>query len=916
MSLIARIFGRSGSDNGRMKLRYFEDVLPVEFDAINARRQNINPELPRRPDILKRPPIAPLEPKESAVVQPLDLASKEGGGVAPRLRDSKGGAIETRAPESEPSRKASPDPSILFPDSFGGGLSPRSLRKEDKDVEFADPKEPDYDKTRPQPVPCDATGLALSGGGIRSAAVCLGVLQALHHRRCIDSIDYLSTVSGGGYIGSSLSAAMSVPGRGKFPFGNDVFDSAAVAHLRNYSNYLLPREHSGIRNFSEAAAIILRGLLANGILVLATLLACALFTIVAYQDRAGLLKGSFLLRLFEKLPNWLPSWLQLPHNDLVETINTLPFGLTLLLVLAVSVVLIIWVCLRLFVRFDRYTDDTKSLLLTFVRFWIIATLAVAFLDLQPLAIEVFIRFYEYLTNPESGITLTQIKTFLGVLASFSAAISVLSSWLGIFLKTSQHATDWKTFALRGATKAAIFFAAIVLPLALWVVYLGLSAIGLKGWAAMGAVELLQPKEWPVFKTIIPWAQYVYDFMPTQIAWLYLIVFCVLFLICLFFGDNSYSLHRLYRDRLSKAFLFVAPYRGQVDPTPLDRLKLSELAYSEGPYHIVNAAMNVQGSAEANRRGRGADFFMFTRHFVGSDLTLYGPTKETLAETPDMECIEPRLDLATAMAISGAAVSANMGGQTIRLLSPTLALLNVRLGYWLSNPRDLAKTVTTSLGMKRFATIILGKLYLLSEMFNLLDENSRKVYLTDGGHIENLGIYELLKRGCQLIIAVDAEADPSMSFGSLLKLERYARIDLGVRILLPWEEMAARAKSYNEGIANENAVPSNGPHCAVGRIIYQNGAEGILVYFKSSLTGDEKDYILDYKKRYLSFPHETTGDQFFSEEQFEVYRALGFHIADGFFEGTDKFSFYVTGPNAFADRTAALAAVTALLPTIV
>jgi hypothetical protein len=324
---------------------------------------------------------------------------------------------------------------------------------------------------------------------------------------------------------------------------------------------------------------------------------------------------------------------------------------------------------------------------------------------------------------------------------------------------------------------------------------------------------------------------------------------------------------------------------------------------------------VQGSAEANRRGRNADFFMFTRHFVGSDLTLFGPVAEGLVAATDMERIDPRLDLATAMAISGAAVSANMGTDTVRQLSPTLALLNIRLGYWMRNPRDLARQPGFWGRVREWTSRLIEKFYLVMEMLNQLDETSRKVFLSDGGHIENLGVYELLKRGCELIVVVDAEADPSMSFGSLIKLERYARIDLGVRIELPWEKIAATTKAVSDGLAEGNPVCHEGPHCAVGCIVYENGDQGIIVYFKSSLTGDEKDYVLDYKKRYPTFPHETTSDQFFSEEQFEVYRALGFHMVDGFFSGGDQFSYLETGDFAFASRDDALAAVLSRLPAV-
>ena len=133
-----------------------------------------------------------------------------------------------------------------------------------------------------------------------------------------------------------------------------------------------------------------------------------------------------------------------------------------------------------------------------------------------------------------------------------------------------------------------------------------------------------------------------------------------------------------------------------------------------------------------------------------------------------------LDLATAMAISGAAASANMGANTIKPLIMTLALLNVRLGFWLPNPRVVAASKTRSY-IKQF----FDQFYFYYELRGELNEERDIVYVTDGGHVENLGVYELLRRRCRLIIAVDAEADPTMSFPSLMRLERIARIDFGV-----------------------------------------------------------------------------------------------------------------------------------------
>ena len=152
-------------------------------------------------------------------------------------------------------------------------------------------------------------------------------------------------------------------------------------------------------------------------------------------------------------------------------------------------------------------------------------------------------------------------------------------------------------------------------------------------------------------------------------------------------------------------------------------------------------MNVQGSREANKRGRNADFFMFSRYFIGSDLTLYASLAPVVADTPAMEQVDPMLDLGTAMAISGAAVSANMGGSTVRLLSPMLALLNIRLGYWLRNPRDVARRFSVGQFRKEPFLAASSKGSICCAKCSIFSMKKEVILLlTDGGHIENLGIY--------------------------------------------------------------------------------------------------------------------------------------------------------------------------------
>jgi hypothetical protein len=239
----------------------------------------------------------------------------------------------------------------------------------------------------------------------------------------------------------------------------------------------------------------------------------------------------------------------------------------------------------------------------------------------------------------------------------------------------------------------------------------------------------------------------------------------------------------------------------------------------------------------------------------------------------------------------------MGSATIKALVPTLAILNVRLGFWLVNPAKVAGALK-----KAWFLQLVDKLYFAKELFGLLSEDSETIYLTDGGHIENLGLYELLRRRCKLIIAVDGVADPDMAFGSLITLERYARIDFGVRIDLPWAVVRDVTRDASAKVTESGGLPprkaSHGPHCALGTIYYprmatgeqnKEDSTGVLLYIKSSFTGDENDYIVDYKRRNPAFPHETTLDQFFTEEQFEVYRALGFHAVHSAFKCVDEVS---------------------------
>jgi hypothetical protein len=165
---------------------------------------------------------------------------------------------------------------------------------------------------------------------------------------------------------------------------------------------------------------------------------------------------------------------------------------------------------------------------------------------------------------------------------------------------------------------------------------------------------------------------------------------------------------------------------------------------------------------------------------------------------------------------------------------------------------------------------------MRETFALADEHSYFVNVSDGGHFENLGIYELVRRRCRIIIAADAECDEKLAFGSLGRVVRMCQTDFGASIEIDVESIR-RAKAGGDSRA----------HCAVGRITYANGSRGSLIYLKASMTGDEDIDVQQYFAGHHAFPHETTGDQFFAEDQFESYRRLGHHIASMTFRGVER-----------------------------
>ncbi len=312
--------------------------------------------------------------------------------------------------------------------------------------------------------------------------------------------------------------------------------------------------------------------------------------------------------------------------------------------------------------------------------------------------------------------------------------------------------------------------------------------------------------------------------------------------------NAASPQRYYRDRLAKTYLLTV--NSGVKPNPNEKLTgLNPSGYA--PYHLINATLNIPGSRNPDLRGRRSDFFLFSKYYCGSPSSGIHPTDT-------WEGADSHLDLATAVATSGAAAAPNMGTNKASRFRYLLAMLNLRLGYWLGNP------------MKPSRFGLIPSRYFWHELRGDMSEELPYLNLSDGGHLENLGIYELLRRRCKFIIAVDGEADPERSFGGLLTLVQLAKIDFGIEIDPDLRDLRVDAQGVGQS------------HFELFRINYPNNGKGLLVYIKASMTGDESEFLQRYRQEHPDFPHESTAKQLYSERQFEAYRSLGEHIASELF----------------------------------
>lgn len=385
---------------------------------------------------------------------------------------------------------------------------------------------------------------------------------------------------------------------------------------------------------------------------------------------------------------------------------------------------------------------------------------------------------------------------------------------------------------------------------------------------------------------------------------------VLLVVCV--DLNEFSMNPFYRNRLERCYLGAsrfpaqrrshevtgfdfggdAAHDGQLADDLGDDIRLCELVNHpdsnskikgcklfQGPLPIINTAINTGASAGNDVQDRSAESFAFTPLNSGFDFwrAALGEKSQGDEQELNRRICQRRTgiygglggwSIGRAMSVSGAAASPNSGYHTSPLVAFMLTLFNARLGWWAPHPGN----ATWWEKSRPRWTGFFGCLF--KELTGSASIDSDFIYLSDGGHFENLGLYELVRRRCKVIIVGDGECDPGFTFQGLGMAIRRCRVDFGVDIKI---DPSLIRPDPQTGLSRA--------HVAIGKIKYLETSkgrgdvfDGTLIYIKSSMTGDEPRDVQQYRSENALFPHEPTGDQFYSEAQFESYRRLGRHAA--------------------------------------
>ncbi|MBI4852680.1 MAG: patatin-like phospholipase family protein [Acidobacteria bacterium] len=792
-------------------------------------------------------------------------------------------------------------------------------------------------------------GIAFSGGGIRSATFNLGVLQALAELGLLKHFDYLSTVSGGGYIGSWLTAQ--IHRQTKLENTNQVkpkeelknvaeeierdispsnnqrdtnnINRSAISWLRSYSNYLTPR--LGVSaDLGAFLATYVRNLILNLITIVSALSAVLLIPrIIAFFTKAideGQLNDiflvislvGFLVSLVFIIFNLYIMKASFSENSRKKWLNNfLTSSRGIVFLILIPILISSWsLCqskwlfaLKPFSYIDYPADkNTFGFPLVLVS---LSLSGILFTGLFNKILRLRDEQREWLARLNGLISICNLIWLLFfVMALYSPIIiGFLGCWvqtglgIGWIVSTLSGLLAGKSDKTSGTNTSKSFALEIVAKIAPYIFIIGLLAVLSLGIHSF-LLRLSNLNE-PFFIESIcsvssnlpairnTYLGQVWRTLNIEFLGLAFIAFSTIALLVSWaININEFSIHLPYRNRLVRAYLGASnknrksgAYTNKFTGfNKTDDIKLLDIIPSDsvgypGPYHIVNATLNLVADTDLAWQQRKAASFVFTPKYSGYIINHGADSDKSPKEAyrKNADGYGGEVTLGTALAISGAAASPNMGFYSSPTLGFLMTVFNVRLGWWLGNP---------SQEKWQESCPTLGLFYLAFELLGRTNAKRNFVYLSDGGHFENLGIYELVRRRCRYIVASDAEADLDLNFNSLGEVIRKCYIDFGIEIEIDLDQIR---RSKETGYSTK--------HCAVGRIHYEKVDEGqtsgFLVYLKSSLVGNEEEDILNYAKLNPDFPHQSTADQWFDEAQFESYRKLGYRVAKEPFENVVK-----------------------------
>jgi hypothetical protein len=800
-------------------------------------------------------------------------------------------------------------------------------------------------------------GLAMSGGGIRSATINLGVLQALARHRVLPVFDYLSTVSGGGYIGAALSSLLSINDsrvatsplgkegqyffdrdgnkedearfsteHERFPFneryrkegrqaGRGLDGGAQMRHLRAAGEFLVGRRDLFSVEMLRVIGSVLVGILFHVVHFGLLLVAVA----AAYLWGVYLMVGQRATRAAEGVQEY-GQFVRDAFGFTVEWNWGHPF-LTAAIAGLVTTTITLYLARELLTRLPDGWFERPGL--TLERRRILAAVLAMLLSMFVVgfSLAAWVRF----GMPDNLLNISiPGVSYLGG----GVCLAVLHGWI-----KARRGSDRKQRSRLAAQEGAfvlwialsLFLVLFMLPFLVFfgtvVGYLSEWPLGsLLGWlltlfgarmfaegepesGARGAVgKFLSrfPELRKVLLSLVVFAAVLGGGLlicvqiwrlepetePGTFRITVSLVAAALYLLTSWLNFNRLSLSFFYRDRLAEAYLrttepdpenanFLRPLRNN-EPLRLKYLhgrrpaRGPEECVTSAPYHLVVTCLNLGADQRPKQANRKTDQFIFSRLYCGSETTGFLETKTYR---------DGATQLADAMTISGAAASPAMGKRTFFAQSVAMTLFNVRLGRWMENPAWVEGTSVSG---------TFWPPYLRREIGASCDAEHRLVYLSDGGHSgDNLGIYPLLMRRCRLILAIDAEHDPTGSGNSLVEALRQIRIDEGITVdidlspLRPGPEGKPSAAHFVSGRIDyplKKAVPDPAAKLPPGTGDLP-ASTGWLIVIKSSLTGDEPEMIANYQRGNEPFPHQTTADLFFDDAQFEAYRELGEHMVE-------------------------------------